>query len=149
MINKLHASTPSSARRWRAALLFLFFAVAGSLIRLSRPDFGLFPILAPLDFHGTSPNFFVCAGAPFIAFFSKDVIGLSYYVKSAMGTAVGLTIYEFLQLYLPRRTFDPYDIVASFVGALFSILLAYIVFFVPRECEPFIVDSDAADPPAT
>lgn len=41
------------------------------LVRLSRRDFGLLPQLEPLDLHGTSPNFFACAGAPFIAFAFK------------------------------------------------------------------------------
>ena len=53
---------PSSGRRRRAIALFLIFAFAASLVRLSRRDFGLLPFLAPLDFHGTSPNFFACAG---------------------------------------------------------------------------------------
>lgn len=77
----------------------------------------------------------VCAGTPFIAFFSKDVIGLTYYVKTVIGTAVGLSIYELVQFYLPRRTFDPNDIVASSLGALFSITLASILFLMPRKSE--------------
>ena len=129
---------PSSGRRKRAALLLLFFAVTGSLIRLSRRDFGLLPVLEPLDFHGTSTNFIVCAGMPFVAFCFKDVIGLSYYVKTAIGTAVGLSIYELVQIYLPRRTFDPYDIVASFLGAIFSIMLASILFLMQRKNEKTI-----------
>lgn len=128
----LRPSMPGSKRRKRAATLLLFFAVAGSLIRLSRRDFGLLPVLASLDFQGTSTNFLVCAGTPFMAFWSRDVIGLSSYVKTALGTAVGLSLYEVVQNYLPRRTFDPYDILASFLGALFSILLASVVFLRQR-----------------
>jgi VanZ family protein len=116
----------------RAAFLIFLFAATGSLIRLSRRDFDLFPVLAPLDFHGTSTNFVVCAGMPFVAFCFKDVIGFSYYVKTALGTAVGLSIYELVQIYLPNRTFDPHDIVASFLGAIFSILLASILFLMQR-----------------
>jgi len=126
-------SPPGSERRKRAALLLLLFAVTGSLIRLSRRDFGLLPLLAPLDFHGTSTNFVVCAAMPFVAFYFKDVIGLSSYVKTALGTALGLSIYEVVQIYLPRRTFDPHDIVASFLGAIFSILLASILFLKKSE----------------
>src|SRR5687768_13192237 len=109
---------PGSGRRKRAASLFLIFAVIGSLIRLSRPDFGLLPILAPLDFRGASTNFIVCAGTPFLAFCLREVIDLSYYVKLTLTTAVGLSIYEGMQIYLPRRTFDSYDIAASFLGAI-------------------------------
>jgi VanZ family protein len=116
----------------RAACFIFLFAATGSLIRLSRRDFDLFPVLAPLDFHGTSTNVLVCAGMPFVAFCFKDVIGFSYYVKTAIGTAVGLSIYELVQIYLPSRTFDPHDIVASFLGAIFSILLASILFLMQR-----------------
>jgi hypothetical protein len=131
----LRPSMPGSARTARAASLFLFFAVTGALIRLSRRDFGLLPVLAPLDFHGTSTNFIVCAGTPFLAFCFKDVIGFSSYMKTAMGVAVGLSLYEVVQIYLPRRTFDAYDIVASFMGAIFSMLLASILFLMHRQHE--------------
>jgi hypothetical protein len=117
-------------------LLFALFALGGSLVRLSRPDFGLMEIIAPLDVYGTSPNFFVCAGAPlFIAFRSKEVVSLSSYAKITLAAAFGLSLYEVAQIYLPRRTFDPYDIVASFVGALFSIALARLLFFRKRDDE--------------
>jgi len=109
--------------------LVFIFAIIGSLLRLSRRDFDLFPVFAPLDFSGTAPNFFVCAGTPFIAFFSKDVVSITSYAKTTIGAAIGLSLYEVVQIYLPRRTFDPYDIVASFLGAIVSILLARILFF--------------------
>lgn len=128
----LYPSEPSRGRRWRAIWVFLFFAVAGSLIRLSRRDFGLVPILASLDVHGNSPNFMVCAGTPFLAFCFKDVIGLSYYTKTALATAAGLSIYELAQSLLPHHRFDPYDIAASFLGALFSIALATPLFLMRR-----------------
>jgi VanZ family protein len=92
-------------------------------------------IIASLDVYGTSPNFFVCAGAPFIAFRSKDAVSLASYAKTALSAAFGLSLYEVAQIYLPRRTFDPYDIVASFVGALFSIALARLLFFRKRDDE--------------
>jgi hypothetical protein len=126
----------------RAAFLIFLFAATGSLIRLSRRDFDLFPVLAPLDFHGASTNFVVCAGMPFVAFCFKDVIGFSYYVKTAIGTAVGLSVYELVQIYLPSRTFDPHDIVASFLGAIFSILLASILFSMQRTNYNTIVRSN-------
>lgn len=113
--------------------MFLLFAVIGSLIRLSRRDFGLLTILAPLDFRGTSANFFVCAGTPFLTFCLKDVISLSSYAKSTFGTALGLSIYEVVQIYMPRRTFDPYDILASFLGAIFSVMIASILFLSQRQ----------------
>ena len=64
-----------------------------------------------------------------VAFCFKEVIGFSSYVKTALAAAVGLGLYELAQVYMPRRTFDPADIAASFVGAIFSILVARILFF--------------------
>ena len=126
-------------------MLFLCFALSGSLIRLSRPDFGLLPALAPFDFHGTSTNFIVCAGTPLLALCFNLVIGLSDYVKMTVTTAVGLSIYEVVQIWLPRRTFDPYDIVASFLGAILSILLAAILFLMRRKNEKIVEDRAARD----
>ncbi len=84
-------------------------------------------MLEPLDFQGTSTNFFVCAGTPFLAFFLEDVVRLSSYAKTAFGTAVGLSIYEVAQIYMPRRTFDPYDILASFLGAICTEIIARVL----------------------
>jgi hypothetical protein len=39
--------------------------------------------------------------------------------------------------------FDPYDIMASFLGALFSIMLASILFLMPRKSEMTIEQSAA------
>ena len=89
-------------------------------------------MLTPLDCHGTSPNFMVCAGLPFNAFCFKTVITLPSYAKTAVASAVGLSSYEMVQILMPRRTFDLYDIAASFVGALFSVLLAGVLFFMQR-----------------
>src|SRR5688500_8848623 len=129
----LRASMPGPGRTRRAASVILVFAITGSLLRLARRDFGFLPMLAPLDLDGTTTNFFVCAGLPFIAFCFKEVIGWSSYVKTALATAAGLSIYEVVQIYLPRRTFDPADIVVSFLGAICSIVLATVLFLRRRE----------------
>jgi hypothetical protein len=44
-----------------------------------------------------------------------------------------MTAYEILQLWMPRRTFDFWDILASVTGAVASVLLASIVFFRPAK----------------
>lgn len=123
-----YTSTPSLNRRLLAAACFVALALIASLIRLARPDFKLTPILLPLDFNGTSPNFFVCAAGPLLAFTSRKSVPLGDHIKAAFGTALGLTLYELAQFYMPRRTFDLNDIFASFLGALLSILLAPLFF---------------------
>lgn len=68
---------------------------------------------------GSSPNFFT-------VFFSCLVIsiistnGLSY----SIGYLIGVVIYEFMQIYMPERTFDILDIVFSILG----FLVFYLIF---------------------
>lgn len=52
---------------------------------------------------------------------------MSSYAKTAFATAVGLSIYEVVQIYMPRRTFDPYDILASFLGATLTVIIARVL----------------------
>ncbi len=128
---KLHLipSAPSRKRKVVAGFLFVCFAVLASAIRLSRPDFHVLPALTPWDFGGTSPNFFVGAACPLIAFFQNKSLDLREYVKVTTAAAVGISIYEILQIWIPNRTFDGNDIVASFVGSFCGILVCLPVFF--------------------
>ena len=123
------SSTPSRKRTLVAGGLFVCFAVLASAIRISRPDFGLLPILAPLDVGATSPNFFVGAACPLISFFPNKSLDFLDFVKIAFGAAVGISIYEVLQIWIPGRTFDVNDIIATFAGAVFGILFCSPLFF--------------------
>lgn len=125
----IRSSLPSWNRIYIAAGLYVLIACIASLIRLSRADFNVFPLLKPLDFYGTSPNFFVVLAGPLFSFFQNKEIDVAYYIKVALGTAVGLSMYEGLQWFLPNRTLDLYDILAAFLGAFCSILMAGILFF--------------------
>jgi len=74
--------------------------------------------------HGTSPNFFVGLSTTLFAFLSSDEVDLSYCMKVAVMAAVGISLYELAQLWLPTRTFDIDDITATFCGATCSVLFA-------------------------
>ncbi|MDC0325541.1 hypothetical protein OAM01_02170 [bacterium] len=124
----LRPSVPSLRRKVAAASLLGVFGVVASLIRLSRADFNLLPVLVPLDFHGTSTSFFVCLANPFVAFILNDEVDIAYYLKLAFGVAVGISLYEVIQIWIPARTFDLYDIIASFVGASVSVVIALVLF---------------------
>lgn len=119
---------PGRKLKLSAAGLYIFIAMIAAMIRLSRVDFNVFPFLNFLDFHGTSPNFFVCLAGPlFIIMINKDVRFLEY-VKISVGVAIGLLLYEMVQLIMLGRTFDVYDGLASFVGGGCSIVMAVIFF---------------------
>ncbi len=124
----LRPSVTSLRRKVGAAGLLAVFAFIASLIRLSRADFNLLPVLAPLDFYGTSTNFFVCLANPLVAFILNDKVDIAYYLKLAFGVAAGLSLYEVIQIWIPARTFDFYDIIASFVGASVSVMIALVCF---------------------
>ena len=121
-------SVSSLGRKIAAVGLLTVFGVVALLIRLSRADFNLLPVLVPLDFHGTSTNFFVCLANPFVAFILNDEVDITYYLKLAFGVAVGLSLYEVIQIWIPARTFDLSDIIASFVGASVSVVIALVLF---------------------
>lgn len=119
---------PSWQLKLYAIVSYIIIGIVASIIRLSRADFNVFPFLVFFDFYGSSPNFFVCfAGPLFTLLYNKEIHFIDY-VKISATVPLGLTLYEFVQLILPGRTFDVYDIVASFVGGVCSILLA--MFFV-------------------
>ena len=128
-MNVLRISLPNPLRKTVAAVVFITFWIIGSVIRFSRPDFNLFPILEPLDFKGTMPNFLVCAAVPILVFLTNQTVKLADHVKNALGAAVGLSVYEVVQIWMPRRTFDVGDMIASFLGAVFSIIVATWLFY--------------------
>ena len=63
-----------------------------------------------------------------VFFLPKDTIGIVGYGMLAYAEAIGFTVYEFIQIYLTRRTFDESDIIASFIGATASIVFVTFVF---------------------
>lgn len=123
---KRQASRPTRNRRRIALTLFAGIALASSLIRLSRPDFNLLPVLLPLDVYGTSPNFFVGLTPVLFAFMSRDRIDMGYCLKAACAGTAGICLYELVQLWMPSRTFHFGDILATIVGATCSLAIAFV-----------------------
>lgn len=74
--------------------------------------------------YGVMPNFLTVM----IISFACSVVsskGFSY----AVGFTIGTVFYEFMQILIPGRTFDLFDILASCLGFLFYLLMRKIYIF--------------------
>jgi VanZ family protein len=92
-----------------AALLFLILLIFTiENIGVSRGDardqYWIF-------FLGIAPNFFSTLILSFVF-----LILLKKPMSYSIGVCLGIAIYEILQIYMPERTFDIFDIIASLLG---------------------------------
>lgn len=125
---KQRHSVPSTTRKVVTGLLIVVLLSIGLLLKVVR-DFGLAPALLPLDANGTSPNFILSLAISLGILLREKAVSLWDFTKGAMGAATGMTVYEIAQIWMPSRTFDLNDIAASFVGAVFGIMLGWMLFF--------------------
>ena len=121
-------SKPSTKRRTQAILIMAFALATGLLLKIVR-DYGILSMLLVLDAKGTSPNFIIPFSIPFAFLIGDKTISIREYSKNALGAATGITVYEFIQICMPSRTFDINDILASLIGAICSIVIAWTLFF--------------------
>ena len=121
-------SVPSRTRQAIAGVLIAVFLSIGLFLKVVRDFVGDSPLRA-LDANGTSPNFMLPLALSFVCLMQKKTVSLLAFSKGALGAAVGMTVYEILQIWMPWRTFDIWDIAASFGGAIAGILLASLLFF--------------------
>ena len=127
-------SRPSPTRSVVAGLLI---AVAFFYILVFKLDPYLRHVTHTPDWMaGVLPNFLVGAVGPLVVFVSFRTIRFWEFVLFALLLFAGLTAYEFAQKKMPRRTYDPYDIVASGVGAVVAIGTGRVLFFRKRPVEP-------------
>lgn len=73
----------------------------------------------------SAPNFISAALVPLV--FVLFVARLELY-KSAIGFGVGLILYECLQLFIPWAVFDWWDLAATLLGTLLSLVFIRIAF---------------------
>lgn len=121
-------SYPSKLRRNSAFVIIAMVLAIGVVLKAVR-DFGILPFLLFLDVKGTSPNFVLPFCIPIGILILNKEVTLWDFVKGAFGAALGLTTYEIMQIWMPWLTFDYNDVLASFLGAMMSILIAWIVYF--------------------
>ena len=124
-------SCPSRFRRISVLLIVATALAMGVVLKLVR-DFGILPSLSLLDAKGTSPNFVLPFCSVGILVRNRRVT-LRHFVGTAFGAAVGMTAYEIMQVWMPWRTFDYWDILASIIGAMVSVLFAWVVYFRPEK----------------
>ena len=104
----------ATPRRVEFAIIGVACAVLGLLVKVwLRPQYG-WDGDAVGFLLGVAPNFLYSIGLPFLALAAfQGGIGAG----RAMAGAAGMILYEFEQLASSRRTFDPWDIVATILGA--------------------------------
>lgn len=125
-------SYPSKFRRISSFSIIVTVLSLGVALKAAR-DFGILPFLLFLDCNSTSSNFVLPFCVPIGCLILNREVSLWNFIKGAFGAALGLTTYEIIQIWMPWRTFDCYDILASFIGALMSIFVAWIVYFRPNK----------------
>lgn len=80
-------------------------------------------------FLGVVPNLLPTAVLPVLIFLRPRPVRFMECVKWSAMILVCLTIYEIAQFWIPSRTFDVADILASFLGAGIGCLVCWQVFF--------------------
>jgi hypothetical protein len=109
-------------------VLFVYVATGvASFLMLKERTIGT--IIIPKFIHGSLPNFVPTAYAPIILLISKKKYTYQEYAKFVMYMLLAMCFYEFLQIWMPRRTFDWFDILASMSGALVALFIGWIVPF--------------------
>jgi hypothetical protein len=84
---------------------------------------------APRWLAGVLPNLAAGFVLPLLPLVPPRVVRFRELVAVAVLAFAGLTVYEFMQLKMPRRTFDWFDILASAVGAAAAVGVARGLFF--------------------
>jgi glycopeptide antibiotics resistance protein len=72
---------------------------------------------------GVLPNLVCAAVVPLAPFLSRRFLRDRDFLGMTLFTAIGLCLYEFAQLRMPRRTFDWDDVAATAVGAMAAVVL--------------------------
>lgn len=72
----------------------------------------------------------------------KDITDKAVLLKSTFSLVIGLIIYEIMQLFMPSRTFDHKDIIASIIGGtlIYHVVCAVFDFFPLPPGEPSPAD---------
>ena len=126
-------SRSSLARQVAAAVVMASGAVYVATVKLTR-DGSVH--LATDWLAGVLPNFVCGAVVPLAAFLSRKSLRFRDFLWMTLLTSIGLSVYEFAQLWMPRRTFDWDDILASIAGAFLALIIGAGFFVATRDKPP-------------
>jgi hypothetical protein len=80
-------------------------------------------VLASEWLAGVLPSLVCATVLPLFPFFSRRSVRVGDFLGVTLFTTVGLCVYEFAQIGMPRRTFDWDDIGATVVGGTLALML--------------------------
>lgn len=121
-------SPPSPARTIVAVVIYLLAGAVAMAWKLSRASMGGVEWL-PGWLPGVMPNLLPAMVLPMLLFATKRSVRWSEYVNTVGAMLGGLCLYEIIQLWMPKRTFDWADLAASVGGALVGCVMGWLVFF--------------------
>ncbi len=121
-------SNPSKARTIAAVALYLVAGMVAVVWKFSRRSMAEGQ-LVPDRILAVVPNLVPAIFVPMVLFISKRVVRFPDYLRVVVAILVALCVYEFAQLWMPKRAFDWADIAASVAGSCIGCLVGWLVFF--------------------
>lgn len=122
-------SLPSQLRTATTCILYVVGGCGAFLWQLLPESGGFDRGLVPSAIVGVMPNFLPTAVLPTLIFLRPRVVTHREYVAMVLTMFAALSGYEVLQLWMPLRTFDVTDLVATGAGSCVGYLIGRIVFF--------------------
>ena len=122
-------SIPSFRRTVAACCVYAVGGIAAFTWKVLRngSGFATYPISDWLV--GVMPNLLPAAVLPALIFIRPRTVRFKEYLGMVFAILLALIAYEVAQLWMPSRTFDVADIVASILGAGLGCLLCWLLFF--------------------
>jgi len=123
--------------------IYIIFAACAFVLITNRGKFAFVPQIVT----GTLPNFVPVAFCPLLTLFSQKTRSLWDLYKLAFSMFFAMCTYEVAQIWMPHRTFDWADIVASALGLFVALVVFRVQFFLSSENCRFIATNIASGDP--
>ncbi len=122
-------SVPSFRRTVVAFSLYAGGGIAAFVWKVlrDRQEFDSYPVSPWLV--GVMPNLLPAAVLPALIIIRPQSVRFKEYFSIVVAVLSALIAYEIAQLWMPSRTFDVADIIASILGAGLGCLFCWLIFF--------------------